>query len=141
MKKYLGLIIFGIIIVGLIIVALVFNESDDKYIHEISLDNVIDKIDNEDSFILYIKQTDCEHCKAFTPNFVSVLSENNVEAYTLNISNLSDDDNDLYKETFDVEGTPTVLFFNDGNESLIRINGEQTKAKIKSKLESTGFIK
>ena len=136
MKKYLGLIIFGIIIV-----ALVFNESDDKYIHEISLDNVIDKIDNEDSFILYIKQTDCEHCKAFTPNFVSVLSENNVEAYTLNISNLSDDDNDLYKETFDVEGTPTVLFFNDGNESLIRINGEQTKAKIKSKLESTGFIK
>ncbi|MGN0993041.1 MAG: thioredoxin family protein [Bacilli bacterium] len=140
-KKYKWLILFIAIIIALIVVCFVFSEDEDKYIHDIGLSDVIDKMDNKDSFILYIKQTDCEHCKAFTPNFISVLSQNNIEAYSLNLSNLSEEENTTYSELFDVEGTPTVLFFEDGNESLIRIQGEQTKAKIKSKIKSAGFIK
>lgn len=140
-KKYKWLILFIAIIIALIVVCFVFSEDEDKYIHDIGLSDVIDKMDNKDSFILYIKQTDCEHCKAFTPDFISVLSQNNIEAYSLNLSNLSEEENNTYSELFDVEGTPTVLFFEDGNESLIRIQGEQTKAKIKSKIKSAGFIK
>lgn len=140
-KKYKWLIAFIAVIIALIIVAIVFSEDEGKYIKDISLNEVVDKIDNKDSFILYIKQTDCEHCKSFTPNFISVLSQNNIKAYSLNISNLSEEENTTYSELFDVEGTPTVLFFDKGNESLIRIEGEQTKAKIKSKIEAAGFIK
>ena len=140
-KKYKWLIAFIAVIIALVVVAIVFSQDEGKYIHDISLNEVVDKIEDEESFILYIKQTDCEHCKAFTPDFISVLSQNNIKAYSLNISNLSEDENTTYSELFDVEGTPTVLFFNDGNESLIRIEGEQTKAKIKSKIESAGFIK
>ena len=140
-KKYKWLIDFIAVIIALIIVAIVFSEDEGKYIKDISLNEVVDKIDNKDSFILYIKQTDCEHCKSFTPNFISVLSQNNIKAYSLNISNLSEEENTTYSELFDVEGTPTVLFFDKGNESLIRIEGEQTKAKIKSKIEAAGFIK
>ena len=140
-KKYKWLIAFIAVIIALIIVAIVFSEDEGKYIKDISLNEVVDKIDNKDSFILYIKQTDCEHCKSFTPNFISVLSQNNIKAYSLNISNLSEEENTTYSELFDVEGTPTVLFFDKGNESLIRIEGEQTKSKIKSKIEAAGFIK
>ena len=140
-KKYKWLIALIAVIIALIIVAIVFSEDEGKYIKDISLNEVVDKIDNKDSFILYIKQTDCEHCKSFTPNFISVLSQNNIKAYSLNISNLSEEENTTYSELFDVEGTPTVLFFDKGNESLIRIEGEQTKAKIKSKIEAAGFIK
>lgn len=140
-KKYKWLILFITIIIALVVVCFVFSEDEDKYIHDIGLSDVIAKMDNKDSFILYIKQTDCEHCKAFTPDFISVLSQNNIEAYSLNLSNLSEEENNTYSELFDVEGTPTVLFFEDGNESLIRIQGEQTKAKIKSKIKSAGFIK
>ena len=140
-KKYKWLIAFIAVIIALIVVAIVFSEDEGKYIKYISLNEVVDKIDNKDSFILYIKQTDCEHCKSFTPNFISVLSQNNIKAYSLNISNLSEEENTTYSELFDVEGTPTVLFFDKGNESLIRIEGEQTKAKIKSKIEAAGFIK
>lgn len=140
-KKYKWLIAFIALIIALVVVAIVFSQDEGKYIHDISLNEVVNKIEDKESFILYIKQTDCEHCKTFTPNFISVLSQNNIEAYSLNISNLSEDENTTYSELFDVEGTPTVLFFNDGNESLIRIEGEQTKAKIKSKIESAGFIK
>ena len=140
-KKYKWLIAFIAVIIALIVVAIVFSEDEGKYIKDISLNEVVDKIDNKDSFILYIKQTDCEHCKSFTPNFISVLSKNNIKAYSLNISNLSEEENTTYSELFDVEGTSTVLFFDKGNESLIRIEGEQTKAKIKSKIEAAGFIK
>ena len=140
-KKYKWLIAFIAVIIALIVVAIVFSEDEGKYIKDISLNEVVDKIDNKDSFILYIKQTDCEHCKSFTPNFISVLSQNNIKAYSLNISNLTEEENTTYSELFDVEGTPTVLFFDKGNESLIRIEGEQTKAKIKSKIEAAGFIK
>lgn len=140
-KKHKWLFLFIILIIALIIIALVFSQDEEKYIHDITLNEVTSKIKNKDNFILYIKQTDCEHCKAFTPNFISVLSENNIEAYTLNISNLTDKEQETYNELFDVEGTPTVLFFDKGEESLIRIEGEQTKARIKSKIESAGFLK
>lgn len=140
MKKYLGLIIFLAIIVALILIAVIFTEDETKYIHEITMDQIVEKIDNEESFMLYIRQTDCEHCQAFTPNFLSVLSRNDLEAFAINIDNLSDEDAETYNSLFDVTGTPTVLFFDQGNESLIRIEGEATKATIKSKLESTGFI-
>ena len=141
MKKHLGLIIFLIIIIALVVVAVVFSEDETEYIKEISLNDVIDKQEDGDSFILYIKQTDCEHCKEFTPTFMSVLREHDLKAYALNVANLTEEENEIYADTFDVDGTPTVLFFDKGNESLIRIEGAQSKAKVESKLESTGFIK
>ncbi len=141
LKKYKWLILLLAVIVLLIVIAVIFSVDNSKYVHEVSLNEVTDKIDSKKDFILYIKQTDCEHCKAFTPNFISVLSENDIEAYSLNISNLSDEDQEKYNELFDVSGTPTVLFFTDGEQSLIKIEGEQTKARIKSKIESAGFIK
>lgn len=141
MKKHLGLIIFLIIIIALVVVAIVFSEDETEYIKEISLNDVIDKQEDKDSFILYIKQTDCEHCKEFTPTLMSVLRENDIKAYALNLTNLTEEENEIYTDTFDVNGTPTVLFFDEGNESLIRIEGAQSKAKVESKLESTGFIK
>lgn len=141
MKKYTGLIILILVIISLIVISVVFSESDDKYLKELNMEKVIEKIDNKDSFILYIKQTDCSHCKEFTPNFISVLSKNNLKAYTLTLDTLSNEDKTLYEEHINVDGTPTVLFYTEGNENLIRIEGAQNKNKITSKLEATGFIK
>ena len=141
MKKYLGFIILAVIIIALVVVAIVFDDSKSNYLKDSTLEQVIDMIDDEKDFILYINQSDCEHCKQFTPNFISVLRDTDLVAYSLNLSELSDEDTDLYSSTFDVDGTPTVLFYTEGNESLIRLEGEQTKAKIKSKIEAAGFIK
>ena len=141
MKKYIGLIIFGLIIVCLIVVALVFSEDESKYIEEISMSEVTSKIEKKKDFVLYIKQTDCEHCKEFTPRLISVLKEKKLKVYALNLTNLSKKDEKVYEKTFSIDGTPTVLFFKDGEEQLIRIEGEQTKTKIESKLKSAGFIK
>lgn len=141
MKKYLSLIILLIVILTLILISVIFTEDEEKYIHEITMSEVTEKIDNEETFMLYIRQTNCEHCKEFTPNFLSVLSKNNLESYAIHLDKLNDEDMEIYNNLFDISGTPTVLFFDKGNESLIRIEGEVTKATIESKLEATGFIK
>ena len=142
MKKYKWLIILGIVILTLSIVAIAFSDKsvdEDKYLKEISLTKVLKKIEDKERFILYIKQTSCEHCKAFTPVFARVLMENKQKAYVLNLTNLSEEDTKTYEKKFNVSGTPTVLFYDEGSESLVRIEGEQTKERIQSKLEAAGF--
>lgn len=141
MKKYLGFIIVAVIVIALLAVSYIFDDSDSNYLKDVSFTEVVDMMDKEKTFILYINQDGCEHCKAFTPTFVSVLRENKLTAYSLNLAKLSKDEEKSYSEKIKVNGTPTVLFIDNGNENLIRIEGEQTKDKIKSKLEATGFIK
>jgi len=139
MKKYKWLIILVAVVVVLSIIAVVFSDSEDKYLKEVSINEVLDMKKAEKTFILYIKQTNCEHCKVFTPRFLSALRDSKLKAYVLNLTNLSEDDKKTYDDTFDVDGTPTVLFFDSGNESMIRIEGEQTKEKIISKLKAVGY--
>lgn len=140
MKKHIGLIIFIVIIIALILVAYLPND-EDKYLQEVSMSEVTKKINNKDSFILYVKQTDCTHCKAFTPNFASVLKDTKTKAYVLNVTNLSDDDRKIYDSTINADGTPTVFFYTDGEKSMITLEGEQGKDKIKSVLKTAGFVK
>ena len=54
-KKHKWLVLFIAIIIALVVVCFVFSEDEEKYIHDIGLNEVVDKIDNKDSFILYIK--------------------------------------------------------------------------------------
>ncbi len=142
MKKYKWLIILSIIVITLVVVALAFSDKESDYIKEISIKDVTKMQEKDKTFILYIKQTDCEHCKVFTPRFISVLKKHNLKSYVLNLTNLSEKSKKEYYKMFDVEGTPTVLFYDEGEiNKLIRIEGEVTKDKIESKLKSAGFIK
>lgn len=142
MKNHKLLIALILLIVILIVVATAFSDDEKDYISETSIKEITKMQDKEKDFILYIKQTNCEHCRVFTPRFISALKETNLKAYSLNITDLSDKDKEKYDDMFDIDGTPTVLFFNKGKENkLVKIEGEQTKEKIKSKLRTAGFTK
>ena len=92
MKKYKWLIILVLVIITLSVISIIFSDNPDKYIKEIGINEVIKKQKHEDSFILYIKSTNCEHCKVFTPRLTSVLKENKLKAYALNLANLSEEE-------------------------------------------------
>lgn len=141
MKKYKWLIVIALLMLALFIVAIVFSEDEGKFLKEISVSDAIDMKNDKKSFILYIKQTNCEHCKAFSPKFISALKSSKLKAYTINVEELSSDDEKLYNDNFSIDGTPTVLFFDNGSESMIRIEGELPKDKVISKFEAAGFIK
>lgn len=141
MEKKFWLIIGALIIVILLVLALLPTD-EDKYLKEVTMSEVQDKIKNKEDFILYIKQTNCEHCKKFTPRFASVLHDYKLTAYVLNLSNLTEEDNALMKEVIgEIDGTPTTYFYQDGKKSMITIDGEQSKDRIRSKLKSAGFVK
>lgn len=101
------------------------------------------KLANKESFILEVIQDGCSFCSEFAPRFDSVLSEHEIKAYSLNLSNLADAERKEFNNNFQISGTPCVLFFQDGEEAslLNRINGNQDKDNIIEKLKVNGYIK
>ena len=128
------------LLIGLFIVILT-GCNNSNTITEINYSKLEDMIDNKDSFILEIVQTGCSHCEEFSPRFKAVLKTNNLKAYSLNLYNLNNEEREKFsKLTTNVTGTPTVLFFKDGNETSIKINGAVSNEKIEERLKDAGYI-
>ncbi len=120
------------------------NNSNETYLVDITYKEFNKKLDNKDSFVLEIVQTGCGNCAEFTPKFKNVLEKNKVVGYSLNITDMDQKDLSQFLKDYNVDGTPTVIFFKDGKETsaMDRLSGASvTKDVIESKLKKTGFIK
>ena len=109
-------------------------------ITEINYSDLEEMIDNKESFILEIVQTGCSHCQEFSPRFKVVLKTNDIEAYSLNLYNLTEEESEKFDELTTISGTPTVLFFEDGKETSNRIYGAVNNEKIEEHLKDGGYI-
>ena len=100
-------------------------------------------INNKESFILEIVQTGCSACQNFTPRFKDVLNEYDVTAYSINLTDMSDEDTTKFNQLLNINSTPTVVFFKDGEEESVsyRIIGAVDNDKIVQKLKSQDYIK
>lgn len=139
MKKYK---IFAVLL--LILISFTACSLKNEYLKEINYNELVKKIENGESFFFAVVQDGCSHCASFTPKFEEILKEYNVTGYKLNFTNLSDEDNELFKERFGTGiGTPTTIFISNGKEEsqLMRLVGNQSKSKIIEKLKTTGYIK
>ena len=98
---------------------------------------------NKETFIVEVSQDGCSHCASFTPKFEDVLNEYNITAYNLNLSNMAKAERSEFNNNYNVEGTPTVMFFKDGEESslLNRIEGDKDTETIITKLKNNNYIK
>lgn len=137
------LITIGVIIVILIAIIFIFKKDEVSYLREITYKEYAEKIDNKDSFILYIKQNNCQHCLNFTPVLENVLTNYKVTAYYLNLTNLSESDYNSLKQDLSFSGTPTVMFFESGIElgTFSRISGEKSEKFVIERLKNRGYIK
>lgn len=117
------------------------NNTNNTYLTEITFSELKEKLNNKEDLILEVVQTGCSNCTVFSPRFEAVLNEYKIQAYSLNISYL-DAEGDKWLTEYGVDGTPTVIFFEKGEETstLKRIVGSQTKDKIISKLKANGYI-
>ena len=117
------------------------NITEVEYLKELTFEELEVKLQNKEDIILEIVQTGCSNCTAFTPTFESVLNEYEIQAYSLNISYLSDAGAD-WLESYNVDGTPTVIFFEKGEETstMKRIVGNQSREKVVSKLKANGYL-
>ena len=100
MKK---LIILTLIVVSTLM--LTGCEDDSNVVREIDYSEFEEKIDNKDSFILEVIQTGCSHCEEFSPRFKAVLKTNNLEAFSINIYNLTDEELEKFDKLMTISGT------------------------------------
>ena len=145
-KKYLWVSFLIILLVGVISTIVVLRIQDKKESNyklvELTGEDFKAKINNKDRFIMIIYKTGCSHCESFMPVFEEVMGEYKLSAYKINTADLSTTDLGYLQSFITVEGTPTTIFFANGEEtsSLNRMIGDVAKEKIISRLKTMGYI-
>lgn len=143
MKKNL-IIICAIVLVVILGILLFVNSKSSKYgLFELKYNDVIEKFNNKEDFVLVISQTTCEHCISYKPVLRSVSKKNKIKTYYIDVDLLNDKETEELKKYVSYSDTPSTLFIKDGTESTRanRIVGEATEEKIVSKLKQNNFIK
>ena len=143
-NKYL-ILTFVIFLILIILVGIfIYNDSNKKtYLKEINYIDYAEKIHNNENFILYVKQTNCNHCLSFTPVFSKVLEKYEIEAFSINLTDMDNEEKSIFLNELSIDSTPTVLFFENGIElgSYSRIVGNKSDDYIIKELKDKGYIK
>ena len=128
-----------VILIGAFIADRVLSKS---YFKKLKYDEVIEKIENKDDFVLLISQTTCTHCISYKPKLEEVANEYKINIYFIDVDLLDNEERDKFSSYINYSSTPVTVFLKNGVESTVanRINGDASKDKIEKKLKSNGFI-
>ena len=112
------------------------------FLKQLKYDEVMEKIQNKESFILVVSQTTCSHCKEYKPVFKKILKKNNLTAYYIEYDLLSDEEKKEFVKYINFDSTPVTVFLKNGEESTTanRIVGAREEEYIIGKLKSNGYI-
>lgn len=102
------------------------------------------KLEQKETFILLVSQEGCSHCEEYKPVLNRVLTENSITAYELDLTNLRKDEelNKKFSSLFNIDGTPTTIFINEGTEktTINRLVGSKNYSSLVKSLQERGFI-
>lgn len=110
---------------------------------KLSYDEVINKIENKESFVLCVSASECTHCLDYKPKLKKVSYDYDIKIYYIDVDKLSEDDYENFKTKLSFDGaTPTTIFIKEGEEKTTssRIDGDVSTEKIINKLKKNGFI-
>jgi predicted bacteriocin transport accessory protein len=109
---------------------------------EINYDSLAKKIENKDSFVLYVGSSTCSHCANFKPILEKVVNENKLEVYYINMANLSESKYNAVMKKIDGQGTPTTVYIEKGKtKTSPRIEGERDYDTTVEFFEDLNLIK
>ena len=69
------------------------------------------KINSNEKVFAYFFSPECVHCQNYTPTMMSIAKDNGLHIDQLNLLEYKEDFN-----TYNIEGTPTLVFFDNGKE-------------------------
>lgn len=138
MKKVLK-----VVIISLMFVVLLTGCNKNSNIKEITLKEFKAKIENKETFALYVGNKNCSHCVSYRPILEKVLKDYDITIYHLDNSKLSEDEYKEFKTYINISGTPTIAFITDGEEetTLNRIVGETSRENTIERFKTNGYIK
>lgn len=140
-KKYLLIVSILIVILGIIIGYFIFSMNDNLV--KLNYDEIMEKMDNNESFVLCISRTTCSHCNVYKPKLRKVANKYDIKIYYTDVDKYSKNDLKDFNSKISFDGgTPTTLFIKDGEEktTATRIEGDVSIEKIVDKLKKNGFI-
>lgn len=94
---------------------------DENYQNIILPDDLEKKIKSGKPVYAYLFSPECPHCRNFTPKLMEIAKSLNVQIDQLNILEYEEGWN-----VYNVEATPTLIYFNDGKE-VNRIVGDYSE--------------
>ena len=138
-KIIIGIIILIVVVIGIF---LIFNKEDNHLI-TLNKNELKEKIDNKDSFILVISQAGCSHCAEYIPILKEILNDNDIKAYIVDLKAFSKSDRQYLNTIANTSGTPTTLFIEKGEEKATynRIVGSSNRQNIEAIFKKNGYIK
>lgn len=142
MKNKKNIIYITIAIFSLIIISTILYINKTNLI-ELNYSEIIEKIENKDTFVLCISATNCVHCQDYKPKLEKISKDYNITIYYINKDTIEDEKYREFKSKLSFDGgTPTTIFFINGEEKTTanRIEGNVKTEKIINKLKNNGFI-
>lgn len=142
MKNKKNIIYITIAIFSLIIISTILYINKTNLI-ELNYSEIIEKIENKDTFVLCISATNCIHCQDYKPKLEKISKDYDITIYYINKDTIEDEEYKEFKSKLSFDGgTPTTIFFINGEEKTTanRIEGNVKTEKIINKLKNNGFI-
>lgn len=131
-----------VVFIGIIIGYFVFN-TNNNFI-KLEYDEIVNKLDNNDDFVLCVSRTTCSHCENYKPKLKNIANKYNIKIYYTDVDTYNDDEMADFNTRISFDGgTPVTIFFKDGEEktTATRIVGDVSSEKIIDKLKKNDFIK
>ena len=102
-----------------------------KDLIEISYDELREKIENKDSFVLYVGSSECSHCAEYRPILEKVIYKYSLDVYYINLAKLSDSKKQAVLKKAEAEGTPTTVDIEKGTtKTSPRVEGAREYDEI-----------
>lgn len=85
--------------------------------YELNSDQLVEKLNNQDDFLLYISSVTCTSCAEFKPILEQVIAANKVKIYKIEADEFFKPSNHYISYQF----TPTIVIIENGKE-LMKVN-------------------
>lgn len=141
MKKKI-IILFSFCLIVLISGLIIDKIISKPHLIKIDYQEVMDKINKKETFILMISQTTCPHCKEYRPVLNKVLKDYDIIAYYVEFDTFTEEQKKEFTSYINFESTPETIFLKEGYEetAATRISGGKNRDYIIAKLKSNGYI-
>ena len=118
-------------------------EKGTKTYQNITFNEYKKKIDNKETFLLFVWQEGCAHCEAFKPTFENVISNMNLKVYGIDLRSLSEEEYAIFKNKTFVTGTPSLVLIDKGKYlgAEYKLVGDKTEDELLEFLNDIKVIK
>lgn len=139
-KKIIFIVVIFVLLTTIITFTLI---QENTNLVNLSYNEIIEKIENKEDFVLCVSASKCVHCQDYKPKLKKVANDYDIIIYYTNTDSFTDEQYETFKKNFSFDGgTPTTIFFKNGEETTTanRIEGNVKIERIINKLKNNGFI-